>query len=73
MSGYTDTEEACIKALAQDHMNAPDMDGIVKLMGPSTAQFVGLMWDGKADEARDMLYRYGRLWAEQMAERELNQ
>jgi hypothetical protein len=72
MSGYTDTEEACIQSLTRDYMDAPDMDGIVSLMGPSTVEFAGLLWDGKADEARDMLYRYGRLWAERMAEREMS-
>jgi hypothetical protein len=42
-------------------------------MGMDTcAHLNGLLWDGKPDEARDLLYRYGRMWAEREAEKEMS-
>jgi hypothetical protein len=71
--GYTPTEERCMEAIERELMDSPDLDGICRLMGMEMCtHLAGLLWDGKPDEARDMLYKYGRMWAQREAERELN-
>jgi hypothetical protein len=70
--GYTPAEERALDKRIRQLMDYPDMDEIVGSMPKDIiVQWAGLMWDGQSDEARDLLYRYGRRWAERRAEEEV--